>query len=722
MGVGSRFAAPRWPRFHLALTFSAGVVMAAGLMKIEWSRRELYLTLVRGGERRFSTKETKEAYSRSTISGSHYRCSARFCDGITRFQPSPGVKYFRYLNLNEEETVLYIGAMNYVIRINDIKNISSSSYDITRPLNTGTKFNYHKAGCESRLMSNANYECQNHIRAIIPLVNGTLQICGTSAYNSTIYMLDDFTEDPEKLDSKSFQGLGICPPNPNATCNIIYVRNGNPGNMAVTYSGTMMDFTMARPLIYRPKIPGYSKLLRTEYADTKWLNEPYFVQSFDVGDYIYFFFRENAIEYMNCGKAIYSRVARVCKSDRGGNRVLTSRFTTYFKARLNCSIPGNYPFYFNELYDVFRIDSTFYGLFRTYNNGLYGSAVCKYTNLDIETAFNGTFKEQKESTSIWQRVPEKRVPNPRPGSCTNDSTKISDDVLQFSKARPLMDLSVQMTKGHPVFYEQELMYEKMVVLQRKNIYLFILATSNGEIHKVVSWLEGGTYQHKVITVWNSFADNEQIHQMKLSNNFLYLSTDNTVTQISVEQCNKYQYCTQCIQDPDCGWNNVQTTCQPYNSNLVQNVRASIPEKECSSACKSDEMYEEKLSGESVHLDCKSKCEPSDEVQWFFNNRALRPDEKKLFQTVSNSLIIFNLTGSDNGTYTCKSHDVILKQHTIMVSECNDPERCWRHEFTKWCIEFEKYQEQMKQWRCLKEHAVNNEQCFTSAADTCKKDN
>jgi len=81
----------------------------------------------------------------------------------------------------------------------------------------------------------------------------------------------------------------------------------------------------------------------------------------------------------------------------------------------------------------------------------------------------------------------------------------------------------------------------------------------------------------------------------------------------------------------------------------------------------DEMYEEKLSGESVHLDCKSKCEPSDEVQWFFNNRALRPDEKKLFQTVSNSLIIFNLTGSDNGTYTCKSHDVILKQHTIMVS-------------------------------------------------------
>jgi len=47
-------------------------------------------------------------------------------------------------------------------------------------------------------------------------------------------------------------------------------------------------------------------------------------------------------------------------------------------------------------------------------------------------------------------------------------------------------------------------------------HFVFLSQDNGEIHKVVSWLEGGTYQHKVITVWNSFADNEQIHQMKLS--------------------------------------------------------------------------------------------------------------------------------------------------------------------------------------------------------------
>lgn len=55
------------------------------------------------------------------------------------------------------------------------------------------------------------------------------------------------------------------------------------------------------------------------------------------------------MEYMNCGKNVYSRVARVCKKDRGGKNILVNNWVTYLKARLNCSIPGDYPFYFNEI-------------------------------------------------------------------------------------------------------------------------------------------------------------------------------------------------------------------------------------------------------------------------------------------------------------------------------------------------------------------------------------
>lgn len=77
--------------------------------------------------------------------------------------------------------------------------------------------------------------------------------------------------------------------------------------------------------------------------------EPNFVGSFEIGEYVFFFFRETAVEYINCGKSVYSRVARVCKKDTGGKNILSQNWATYLKARLNCSIPGEFPFYFNEI-------------------------------------------------------------------------------------------------------------------------------------------------------------------------------------------------------------------------------------------------------------------------------------------------------------------------------------------------------------------------------------
>lgn len=114
--------------------------------------------------------------------------------------------------------------------------------------------------------------------------------------------------------------------------------------------------------------------------------------SFDVGAYVYFFFRETAIEYINCGKAVYSRVARVCKKDIGGKTILVQNFATYLKARLNCSISGEFPFYFNEIQSVYQLptDKTkFYATFTTSTNGLVGSAVCSFDINDVQDAFAG---------------------------------------------------------------------------------------------------------------------------------------------------------------------------------------------------------------------------------------------------------------------------------------------------------------------------------------------
>ena len=48
-------------------------------------------------------------------------------------------------------------------------------------------------------------------------------------------------------------------------------------------------------------------------------------------------------------QTVYSRIARVCKNDRGGPHKFRYRWTSFLKSRLNCSVAGDYPFYFNEI-------------------------------------------------------------------------------------------------------------------------------------------------------------------------------------------------------------------------------------------------------------------------------------------------------------------------------------------------------------------------------------
>jgi hypothetical protein len=72
-------------------------------------------------------------------------------------------------------------------------------------------------------------------------------------------------------------------------------------------------------------------------------------------------------------------------------------WATYLKARLNCSIPGDFPFFFNEIQDVYKApydDTTFHTVFSTNSNGLKGSAICSFKLEDMETVFDGKFKEQ----------------------------------------------------------------------------------------------------------------------------------------------------------------------------------------------------------------------------------------------------------------------------------------------------------------------------------------
>ncbi|GAA6099999.1 sema domain, transmembrane domain (TM), and cytoplasmic domain, (semaphorin) 6Ba isoform X2 [Tachysurus ichikawai] len=198
-----------------------------------------------------------------------------------------------------------------------------------------------------------------------------------------------------------------------------------------------------------------------KHANVALFAEPYFVSAVEWGPHIYFFFREMAMEFNYLEKVMVSRVARVCKGDLGGSqRVLEKQWTSFLKARLNCSIPGDSHFYFNLLQStspVIRMHGRdiILGVFSTPPNSIPGSAVCAFDMQQLARVFEGRFKEQKTPESIWTPVPEELVPKPRPGGCAGQGSKFSsstafpDDVLNFIKTHPLMDEAVPLLGHRP---------------------------------------------------------------------------------------------------------------------------------------------------------------------------------------------------------------------------------------------------------------------------------
>jgi len=136
-------------------------------------------------------------------------------------------------------------------------------------------------------------------------------------------------------------------------------------------------------------LSNFQRFLRTKQYNNNWLSGAQFVGSFEAGHFVYFLLRESAAEHMSCGKVsdyfkfiqilfrakrlmhfqvIYSRIARVCKNDvGGGGQLLRDNWTSFLKARLNCSLPGEYPYYFDEIQGMTyaESESILYATFRT---------------------------------------------------------------------------------------------------------------------------------------------------------------------------------------------------------------------------------------------------------------------------------------------------------------------------------------------------------------------
>ncbi|XP_077630496.1 semaphorin-4B [Crocuta crocuta] len=435
-------------------------------------------------------------------------------------------------------------------------------------------------------------DCQNYIKILLPLNSSHLFTCGTAAFSPqcAYISVENFTLARDKAGNILLEdGKGRCPFDPNFKSTALVVD----GEL---YTGTVSSFQGNDPAISRSQSVRPTK---TE-SSLNWLQDPAFVASAYIpeslgslqgdDDKIYFFFSETGQEFEFFENTIVSRIARICKGDEGGERVLQQRWTSFLKAQLLCSRPDD-GFPFNVLQDVFTLspspqewwDTVFYGVFTSqwHRGATEGSAVCVFTMKDVQKAFNGLYKEVNRETQQWYTVTHP-VPTPRPGACITDSARerkirsslqLPDRVLNFLKDHFLMDGQV---RSRLLLLQPRARYQRLAVHRVSGLHrtydVLFLGTGDGRLHKAVGL---GPRVH-IIEELQIFSPGQPVQNLLLdaARGLLYAASHSGVVQVPVANCSLYQSCGDCVlaRDPYCAWSGSRCT----HVSLYQPEAASRP--------------------------------------------------------------------------------------------------------------------------------------------------
>lgn len=640
--------------------------------------------------------------------------------------------------MNEAENSLYVGGMNVIMKL-DMNNISQTDcqkHSVSLPPEENSNRCYISG-------KQKHYDCMNHIRVIQPIGDGSrIYVCGTGAYNPRGLIL---YRNLSRLSSSEYfpdlNELASCPHDPDENITALWIDSGNPDNLAALYAGTSTDSTGSHTLFIRnnlynltwPRPQHLSKSFRMSVPqNSHWLDDPNFVAMHDIGDYVYIFFRENAMEQSDCEKTVVSRVARVCKKDRGGKSMLEFNWVTFVKARLLCSIPADYPFHFNEIQSVYKLpgdDSRFYAVFTTSMTGLVGSAICSFTLRDINAAFSGRFKVKNSSTSIWLPV-SGPANEEQPGKCVEDTHDLSVRMLSFVQSHTLMQTAVQPEGGRPLFYRRDLVLTHLVVNQfesatfdRRSRHTVYYAGSNtGLVYKVVEWNNGGVRQSNLVDIIGA-THPEPTRQMAISDKlgYVYVSSDSQIQQMALSSCSdQYDTCLRCVRDPHCGWNKSRQKCHSYRPGLLQDVAGAT-----STLCNNWAVQKQVTAGwgQTLHLSCDVKLPsiventgatysnewqieqlPLDWILWNQQQGQIRivPRTEKYLLTRENGLVVLAASEADTGRYEARYRGQPVCSYTVHVQahQCQTPQQAseYRRVYADWCNQMEKYRSQMEQWR------------------------
>ncbi|NXO04845.1 SEM4B protein, partial [Rhinopomastus cyanomelas] len=496
----------------------------------------------------------------------------------------PGVSNYTALLLSPGGDTLYLGARELLLTVN------TSHFQPGAPAHRlpWSADEEKKSQCVFK-GKDPQRDCHNYIKMLLRLNSTHLYTCGTCAFSPACAYIDVQRFSLERDASGKVlleDGKGRCPFDPEYRSTAVMVD----GEL---YAGTVSNFQGNEPTISRSQDSRIA--LKTENS-LSWLQDPVFVgsaylrESLPAGnpegddDKVYFFFSETGKEFDYFESTIVSRIARVCKGDQGGERVLQRRWTTFLKAQLLCLHPED-GFPFNVLQDVFVLtpgeprwrETLFYGVFTSQwsRGGPGSSAVCAFPMRGVQRAFGGLYKEVNRETQQWY-TDTGPVPEPRPGTCItsrtrhlkiNSSLQMPDRVLNFVKDHFLMDSPV---RSQPLLLQSRLRYQRIGVHRAQGLHgtydLLFLGTDDGRLHKAVR-VNHGVHIIEEIRLFPAgqpvlqlLLDQDQAgmghgHTCPILQGLVYAATYAAVAQVPFANCSLYRSCGECVlaRDPFCAW-------------------------------------------------------------------------------------------------------------------------------------------------------------------------
>ncbi|XP_066524413.1 semaphorin-7A isoform X2 [Hoplias malabaricus] len=457
-------------------------------------------------------------------------------------------------NIKEGHTVffqdgaekLFIGGTNYVLQVNVSNGHIMENF--TLPDNRDHFCN--------------KPSCGNTITVIDKFQNSML-VCGTNGGNPRCWKLHPKSSNHSRGVMEEMDGKGIAP--------YSYSQN----SLCLTVDG---DLYAAAPLYkegtslqFRRKAGSQTSV----WMYDPWITEPTFITAFlarrprdPVNEKMYVLFREKNPDSSLEADPWISRVARVCKADKGGSkRFFQNIWTSFLKARLVCAIPNEF-LYFNRLQDAYVLhaedwrESRIYALFSSSWNA---TAVCIYSLADLDHIFeNSSFKGYNGE-----------IPSPRPGTCVEDSKSLPMATINVIKQHPEMNQWVQPIQKTSPFYISNSNYTRIVVdrvkaADGKKYNVLFLATDTGKIHK---FLEDGS-EAFIISEISLYEHSAPVQSMKINSEKrqLLVGYPEQMSVLDLQRCQHYNTsCQDCVlaRDPYCAW--TENGCTSQIKEGIQNI-------------------------------------------------------------------------------------------------------------------------------------------------------